>query len=92
MDQEMRREIRKYFQLHNNENVKICGIQLKQYLKVNLYVYDYISKKIFKKNQCSGLPWCPVANTCTPDAGGQGAIPSQASRSHIPQLRPVVAK
>ena len=46
MDQEMRREIRKYFQLHNNENVKICGIQLKQYLKVNVYVYDYIRKKV----------------------------------------------
>ena len=47
----MRREIRKHFQLHNNENVKICGIQLKQYLKVNVYVYDYISKKKFKKKQ-----------------------------------------
>ena len=29
----------------------------------------------------------PMAKTPTPNAGGQGSIPAQGTRSHIPQLK-----
>ena len=79
----MRREIRKHFQLHNNENVKICGIQLKQYLKVNVYVYDYISKKKFKKKTNNALDF-PSVQWLTPVLPMQGARVQSLARQVDP--------
>ena len=44
-----------------------------------------------KKNPGTSLAvqWLRV---CTPNAGDLGSIPGQGTRSHIPQLRPGVAK
>ena len=38
------------------------------------------------------FPAGPVAKTPSPNAGGLGLIPSQGTRSHIPQLRPGAAR
>ena len=48
-----------------------------------LYVFKYVSWN---------FPGGPVAKTLTPNAGGQGSIPGQRTRSHMPQLRPSMAK
>ena len=48
-----------------------------------LYVFKYVSWN---------FPGGPVAKTLTPNAGGQGSIPGQRTRSHMPQLRPSAAK
>ena len=39
-----------------------------------------------------GLPWWPSVRLHAPNAGGQGLIPGQETRSHMQQLRPGTAK
>lgn len=41
-----------------------------------------------KKKKVRDFVGGPVAKTLVPNAGGQGSIPSQGVRCHMPQLRP----
>ena len=40
-----------------------------------------------KLEMYGGTPLGPMAETPAPNAGGQGSIPAQGTRSHIPQLK-----